>query len=127
MGDKVKIPVNGGENQIAETGNYTEDGTPILLISIRNSPEYPVGITGHGYRLQALSMDGGISWGSSWEARDLPEPIKGCDGSLVYHPATRKLYFSHPDPKLELFRTRLRIWSSDNMGKSWADHAVVWN
>ena len=54
--------------------------------------------------------------------KDLPEPIKGCDGSLVFHPGTRKLYFSHPDPPLDLFRVRLRVWSSGNMGASWESH-----
>lgn len=117
----------GAECQIAEVGAYTSDGTPILIISMRNDPKIPVGITGRGYRLQALSMDGGLSWGEVWEAKDLPEPIKGCEGSIVFHPGSRKLYFSHPDPKLDLFRTRLNIWSSSNMGVTWEDHAVVWN
>lgn len=116
----------GGENQMAETGSYTIDGTPILIMSTRDSPKLPPGITGKGYRLQALSYDGGLSWGDPWEAKDLPEPIKGCDGSIVFHPGTHKLYFSHPDPPLDLFRTRLRIWSSSNMGASWESHGVVW-
>mmetsp|Transcript_85885 Transcript_85885/g.223302 ORF Transcript_85885/g.223302 Transcript_85885/m.223302 type:complete len:368 (+) Transcript_85885:3-1106(+) len=117
----------GGENQMAETGSYAEDGTPILLVSMRNSPNFPHKITGKGYRLQALSRDGGLSWGDVWEAKDLPEPVKGCEGSLVFHPGTHKLYFSHPDPPLKLLRTRLSIWTSSNMGGTWSHHAVVWN
>jgi len=117
----------GAECQIAETGQYNAEGTPILLISMRNNPDLPSGITGTGYRLQALSKDGGLSWEDIWESHQLPEPIRGCEGSLVYHPGTQKLYFSHPDPVLDLFRTRLRIWSSNNMGNTWEEHATVWN
>ena len=128
MGAAVSLPLKimGGENQIAETGFFTKDGTPILLISIRNSPKVPVIISGKGYRLQALSHDGGITWSISTENRQLFEPISGCEGSLVYHPGVRKLFFSHPDPPLELFRTNLRVWSSSNMGSTWEHHAIVW-
>ena len=99
---------------------------PILLGSVRNSPNIPSGITGKGYRLQSLSHDGGATWGPSWETKDLPEPIRGCEGSLVYHPKTEKLYFSHPDPSLDLFRNRLVVWSSTNLGATWEKHATVW-
>ena len=116
----------GGENQMAETGAFTKDGTPILLVSIRNSPKLPVIIGGTGYRLQSLSHDGGLTWDPATENKQLPEPISGCDGSLVYHPRAKKLFFSHPDPPLELFRTRLRVWSSSNMGATWEHHAIVW-
>lgn len=120
----------GGQNAqewtLAETGAYTDDGTPILLASVRNSPNLPAGLTGKGYRLQSLSRDGGQTWGASWEATQLPEPIRGCEGSLVYHPGTRKLYFSHPDPALDLFRNRLKVWTSSNLGATWEEHAVVW-
>ena len=142
----------GGECQMAETGAFAEDGTPILLFSMR-----PPGVNKPSKRLQALSFDGGLSWGQPWEAKDLPEPIRGCDGSLVYHPVrrrrpgprvphlqahfvptrhpleprlrwqgTHKLYFSHPDPFADLFRVRLRVWTSANLGSTWEDHTVVW-
>jgi len=111
----------GGECQMAETGAFAEDGTPILLFSMR-----PPGVNKPSKRLQALSFDGGLSWGQPWEAKDLPEPIRGCDGSPVYHPGTHKLYFSHPDPFADLFRVRLRVWTSANLGSTWEDHTVVW-
>lgn len=113
---------SAGEWTLAETGTFSADGTPVLLASVRNQPDIP----GTGHRLQSLSMDGGISWGLASEARELPEPIHGCEGSLLYHPQTKKLYFSHPDPSLDLFRNRLRIWTSSNLGGSWESHAVVW-
>jgi sialidase-1 len=106
------------ENAMSETGHYAADGTPILLVSERNNEDR--------HRVQALSIDGGISWGEPWEAKDLPEPIRGCEGALVYHPGTGKLYFSHPDPPLKLLRTRLRIWTSSDMGRTWQHHATVW-
>lgn len=117
----------GAECQISETGTFSQDGTPVLMISMRNNPALPVGVTGKGYRLQALSQDGGLSWGLPWEAKDLPEPIKGCDGSIVFHPGTQKLYFSHPDPEFDLFRRRLMVWSSSNVGTSWEKHHMVWD
>jgi len=131
MGDLVPAEhyVEGssaGEWTLAETGSFTEEGTPILLASVRNSPNIPEDVTGKGFRLQSLSRDGGVTWGDVWEVKELPEPIRGCEGSMVFHPATQKLYFSHPDPSLGLFRNTMKVWSSDNMGATWEDHTVVW-
>ena len=117
---------SAGEWALAETGHAAADGTPILLASVRNSPNIPAGITGKGYRLQSVSTDAGETWGPVREIKEIPEPIRGCEGSLVYHPGTRKLYFSHPDPSLDLFRNRLRVWSSSTNGTTWESHTVVW-
>ena len=57
---------SAGEWTLAETGSYGEDGTPILLASVRNAPNIPEGLTGKGYRVQSLSRDGGLSWGPIW-------------------------------------------------------------
>jgi len=126
---QAKGEEGANEWAIAETGVYSKDGTPVLLASRRNVPPYniPSGISGKGYRLQALSYDGGLSWGGEWEEKQLPEPIRGCEGSLVWHPGTRKLYFSHPNPSLDLLRTEMQIWSSTNLGATWQRHAVVWS
>jgi len=118
MGNSVPISFQGAENTMAETGTFAEDGTPILLVSIR---------PGKGNRVQALSKDGGLSWSAPTKVRDLPEPIGGCEGSLVYHPVTKKLYFSHPDPPFHLLRNNLRIWSSSDAGGSWQKHGdLIW-
>ena len=126
--DNDKGVKGAGEWAVAETGAYTADGNPILLGSRRNTPPHdiPSGITGKGYRLQSLSHDGGLTWGPEWEEKQLPEPIRGCEGALVFHPGTKKLYFSHPDPELDLLRNRLRLWASADMGATWEPHAVVW-
>jgi sialidase-1 len=118
---------SAGEWAISETGSYTSDGTPILLANVRNSPTIPSGITGKGHRLLSYSEDGGETWGPIREVKDLPEPIKGCEGSMVYNPKTKKIYFSHPDPYLDLFRNYLKVWSSSDHGKTWQVHKEVWN
>ena len=80
--------------------------------------------------MHAYSYDGGDSWTPAREgSRQLPEPVRGCEGSVVYHPGAKKLFFSHPDPymaELEIFRQRMTVWSSENMGATWEKHAVVW-
>jgi hypothetical protein len=116
-------PANS-EWAVAETGAHTADGTPILLANVRSVPSSPLSDKDH--RLQSLSHDGGLTWGPSWEAQDLPEPKSGCEGSLVYHPGTRKLYFSHPKPSFFPLRNRLTVWSSSNQGATWDEHAVIW-
>ena len=95
------VEAQGSENAMSETGAYTLDGTPILLVSIRKAWKLRM-FRGNQdrYRVLALSRDGGLSWGEPWAAKELPEPIDGCEGSLVYHPGTRKLYYSHPDAPL---------------------------
>jgi hypothetical protein len=60
---------SAGEWALSETGSYTADGTPVLLASVRNSPNLPAGLTGKGYRVQSLSRDGGLTWGAIWEAK----------------------------------------------------------
>lgn len=96
-----------------------------LIMNFRQSCRFPAS-WGCG-RLQAFSSDGGNTWENATEVRQLPEPIEGCEGSIVYHPGTKKLYFSHPDPILKLFRTRLVVWSSSNHGQSWDYHTTVWS
>merc|ERR1711953_58878 len=78
-------------------------------------------------RIQAYSSDSGNTWVNVTEVKQLPEPIEGCEGSIVYHPGTQKLYFSHPDPMLKLLRTRLTVWSSSNHGRTWDHHTTVWS
>ena len=75
----------------------------------------------------SLSHDGGETWGDVWQAKELPEPIKGCEGSTIYHKASGKLYFSHPDPPHGLFRANMRVWSSSDAGKSWQEEADIWS
>jgi sialidase-1 len=100
----------GHENQVAEMDNGT------LIMSMR----------GTSFRLQAYSPNGGTTWDNVMEVKQLPEPIAGCEGSIVYHPGTKKLYFSHPDPVLHLFRTKLAVWSSSDHGQTWKLQTVVW-
>lgn len=52
-----------------------------LFASLRSSP----------HRLQAWSEDAGKTWTSTKPAPELPEPVSGCEGSVVLHP-NGKLY-----------------------------------
>jgi len=112
------VPGYGGtENAVAELGNGS------LIMGLRHS----CAITEIGCgRRWSYSDDAGKTWGEVTETRQIPEPISGCEGSLVYHPVTKKLYFSHPDPELKLFRTRLAVWSSSDYGRTWDHHKLVW-
>jgi hypothetical protein len=67
-----------------------------------------------------------VTWGKQWEETQLPEPISGCEGILVWNPGQHLLFFAHPNPQYDLFRSSLTIWSSANLGASWEEHAVVW-
>lgn len=110
------IPGKGGEDGVAEM----DDGR--LIMNFRNSCKLP----GCG-RMEAYSADGGNTWENVTEVRHLPEPIAGCEGSIVHHPGTKMLYFSHPDPMFRLLRSRLAIWSSSDHGQTWHHHATVWS
>jgi len=59
--------------------------------------------------------------------KQLPEPIGGCEGSIVYHPGSRKLYFAHIDPEMELLRNRLVLSSSSDHGHTWDHYVTVWS
>ena len=61
---------------------FVDPSTPNrLFASLRSSP----------HRLQAWSEDGGKSWTPTKPAPELPEPISGCEGSVLLHP-NGKLY-----------------------------------
>merc|ERR1719454_2513512 len=92
-------------------------------MTVRNNCAFPKWGCG---RFQAYSSDGGLTFANPSEIKKLPEPIAGCEGSLVYHPGAKKLYFAHPDPELKLFRTRLAVWSSGDHGRTWDFHTTVW-
>ena len=103
-GETYLLGTSAQEWTVAETGTYTDDGTPILLASVRNSPNIPEGITGKGYRLQSLSRDSGDSWGPVREIKSLPEPIRGCN-----HYLTASLSLPH---RLTISLSQVKVASS---------------
>jgi sialidase-1 len=71
---------------------------------------------GRAQRIQALSADGGASFGATRFVPELPQPVDGCEGSMVAAPGGR-LFFSGPDSKL--LRDRFAVWESDDEGATW--------
>ena len=78
-----------------------------------------------GHRIEARSTDGTISWGKSKVMKQLPEPISGCEGGMVFHP-NGKLYFSHPDDPATHLRNKMVIKVSEDKGQTWSDHVEIW-
>jgi sialidase-1 len=84
-----------------------------LLASLRSAPA----------RLQAHSADGGESWSTPVPARELPEPVSGCEGALVAHP-NGNLYYSHPDE--HVLRQVMNVKASEDGGQTWRQHTQLW-
>eukprot|EP00729_Bicosta_minor_P012629 gene12629-28164_t len=78
-----------------------------------------------GHRIEARSTDGTISWGKSKVMKQLPEPISGCEGGMIFHP-NGKLYFSHPDDPATHLRNKMVIKVSEDKGQTWSDHVEIW-
>eukprot|EP01052_Picozoa_sp_SAG31_P032664 SAG31_NODE_3603_length_4080_cov_2.228586_3_plen_121_part_00 len=55
----------------------------------------------------------------------LPEPISGCEGSLLTHP-NGNVYYAHPDPTAHLLRETMNIKVSGDGGRTWKQHAQIW-
>ena len=63
---------------------------------------------------QALSSDGGETFGPARYVRNQPQPLNGCEGSLV-RLANATLFLSSPNSYGE--RTHLALWRSDDEGE----------
>jgi len=92
-------------------------------------------------RVQAISQDGGQSFGPTEFVEDLPEPFNGCQGSIATN-ANGTVFFVHPDPApnpgiapsvLKLFgadinltgRDHLTLWASDDAGTSYRNKRLL--
>lgn len=76
----------------------------------------------HQQRIQTISTDGGKTFGPTRYVTELPQPIGGCQGSMIrLHNGT--LLFSGPDSLL--LRTGMRIWRSDSDGTRWRKQEVI--
>ena len=58
-----------------------------LLASLRSEPS----------RRQAWSTDAGVTWTPTVAVPGLPEPIEGCEASLLLHPSG-VIFYAHPQP-----------------------------
>ena len=82
----------------------------------------------HQQRIQSLSDTEGRSFGPTRFVEELPQPINGCEGSMVHAEGDDdtpgdSLFFSGPDSKL--LRTGMAIWMSRTGGDSWAKATTV--
>ena len=86
-----------------------------LLGSLRSEPS----------RRQAWSTDAGTSWTPTVAVPGLPEPIKGCEASLLLHP-DGSIFYAHPQPTAHLFRNTMNIKISKDQGHTWRQHTQIW-
>ena len=78
----------------------------------------------HQQRIQSLSDTEGRSFGPTRFVEELPQPINGCEGSMVRAEGDDDvLFFSGPDSRL--LRTGMAIWTSRTGGDSWAKATTV--
>ncbi len=72
-------------------------------------------------RKVSVSNDGGLSWSNIWFDPALIEPI--CQGSLLYNPKGKVLYFTNPASEDKREKLTLRI--SYDEGKNWPVSKVL--
>jgi sialidase-1 len=68
-------------------------------------------------RIQAISFDGGLTFGPSRLVPELKEPIDGCEGSLIGYPSHNLTLYSGPNS--QDYRVNMTLWASADGGDSW--------
>ncbi len=101
--------IAGNENQVVELS----DGS--ILCNSR---------TIYGNRIQARSVDGGVTW-ANFEKTELPNPLVGCEGSIMQESNETLLYSGVGGPNDSVARTLMTVWESDDDGKSWKKLIVL--
>lgn len=77
-------------------------------------------------RIGAYSEDGGLTFGSPFILKGLPQPLEGCQGSTIRHPLTGSLLYSGPDVAfLSPLRYNMSIFTSEDNGTSWSPRVVI--
>lgn len=94
------------ENQVVELRNGS------LLSNARS-----LAVIHNEQRLQSRSDDGGITWTTPHYVPELPQPIDGCEGSIVYMHEVGMLLYSGPDSKV--LREGMALWMSKDEGATW--------
>lgn len=95
------------ENQAVELA----DGTVLVNGRSLASPG------GTQRRIQTLSTDGGTTFPTARYVPELPQPLGGCEGSIVSTPNGSLVYFS--GPASTLLRERMTLWSSSDGGATY--------
>jgi len=75
-------------------------------------------------RIQIESLDGGKTLGEPYYVTDITEPLEGCEGSIIRHPANGTLFYSGTT-NTSLLRYNMTVWVSQNEGKAWNLLAVI--
>ena len=113
------MPVGGNEVQVVERS----DGT--LLLNARHYKGMLTGPSGEGFRVRAVSTDGGESWSPLVEDKGLPEP--GCQGSILRGPdlggGTPSILFSNPGSQTA--RKFGVVRASTDEGETWPMHVDI--
>jgi len=111
LGGELTGPHLSNECQAAEIGDN------VVLVSAR-------GLLLR--RLQAVSYDGGLSFGPTEVVKDLPEPMEGVEGSILRLPSNGMLLLSNP-AESDLFglRYNMSIHVSSDNGTSWRPYVVL--
>ncbi|GMI08719.1 hypothetical protein TrVE_jg9302 [Triparma verrucosa] len=76
-----------------------------------------------GKRIQSYSEDDGDTW-STFEDTDLPNPMMGCEGSIVSLGDDNGVLFSGPNTA-EVIRTKMTVYKSPDQGKQWLESYEV--
>jgi len=98
------------ENQAVDLGNN------VVLVNAR----------GFGaYRLEAISKDGGETFGDVVERDDMVSPFTGCEGSIIRYLNTSILFFSNPHNP-SFLRYNMTVLISKNFGRSWDVLKVIY-
>jgi hypothetical protein len=75
-------------------------------------------------RIGSISNDGGMTWGAPFVFAGLVQPLEGCEGSTIAHPANGWLFFSIPNNPSPL-RYNMSVLVSKDNGSSWSLLRVI--
>eukprot|EP01113_Clastostelium_recurvatum_P049345 TRINITY_DN9126_c0_g1_i5.p1 TRINITY_DN9126_c0_g1~~TRINITY_DN9126_c0_g1_i5.p1 ORF type:complete len:325 (-),score=40.53 TRINITY_DN9126_c0_g1_i5:74-1015(-) len=107
----------GGTSSGTATPNESQpveiDGGVLFITSRSNS----------SYRYQTVSRDGGITLEETVISKGLVEPDGGCEGSVVYLPQSKQLFFSGPGSTSA--RQNMTLFVSKDQGSSWSFYKTI--
>eukprot|EP00927_Polykrikos_kofoidii_P008585 TRINITY_DN13575_c0_g1_i1.p1 TRINITY_DN13575_c0_g1~~TRINITY_DN13575_c0_g1_i1.p1 ORF type:complete len:531 (+),score=64.78 TRINITY_DN13575_c0_g1_i1:49-1641(+) len=71
------------------------------------------------WRVQALSNDGGVTFGPARFAKDLPQPFNGCQGSIITVAQGLHQFLLFSGPNSFGLRKSMTLWTSVDSGETW--------
>jgi len=70
-------------------------------------------------RVQALSDDGGETFGPARFVPELPQPLDGCQGSIASLKSRQSNLLLFSGPRSTILRTSMTLWTSEDEGATW--------